>query len=200
MNGKIRLLIAAAQTHEVEEFTQLLRRVDYVMVIGEATSAQVAVQQALNLRPGVVLLDLTWQRDRTAGASTVRHIATAVPEIAILDAAAYAEMIESERKKAAVLAAGQASPHARPTLATGIRNGGESEADPAPEAKLTRRELDVLKLVAQGETDARIARSLGIHMTTVKKHVSRILAKFAVSSRAGATAAAYESGIFQRKV
>ena len=57
---------------------------------------------------------------------------------------------------------------------------------------LTARELDVLRLVAAGETNKAIAARLVISERTVDRHVSNILAKVGASSRAAATAYAYE--------
>jgi DNA-binding CsgD family transcriptional regulator len=69
---------------------------------------------------------------------------------------------------------------------------------PAPKrvaGGLTARELQVLRLVAAGATNRAIARELVLSERTVDRHVSNILAKLGVSSRAAATAAAYEHGL-----
>jgi DNA-binding CsgD family transcriptional regulator len=64
-------------------------------------------------------------------------------------------------------------------------------AAPAPAGGLTARELEVLRLVAAGETNHAIARALHLADKTVHRHVSNIYAKLGVSSRAAATAYAY---------
>jgi predicted ATPase/DNA-binding CsgD family transcriptional regulator/DNA-binding XRE family transcriptional regulator len=61
--------------------------------------------------------------------------------------------------------------------------------------RLTRRELEVLRLLAQGWTDARIADELVLSTRTVNHHVTAIYGKLAVSSRAAATRAALERGL-----
>lgn len=61
-----------------------------------------------------------------------------------------------------------------------------------PAHGLTRRELDVLRLVAAGETNKAIAHVLVLSERTVERHVGNILAKLGVSTRSGATAYAYE--------
>lgn len=61
--------------------------------------------------------------------------------------------------------------------------------------RLTRREADVLRLVAAGQTNAQIARGLGRSPHTVKRHVHRILAKLGVPSRAAAAAFALRVGL-----
>lgn len=62
----------------------------------------------------------------------------------------------------------------------------------APRHNLTARELQVLRLVAAGKTNKRIAKELSLSEKTVDRHVSNILSKLDVHSRAAATAYAYE--------
>jgi DNA-binding NarL/FixJ family response regulator len=63
-------------------------------------------------------------------------------------------------------------------------------------ARLTKREVEVLKHVAVGETNDEIAAALFISSKTVSVHVSNILTKLEVASRGRATAIAYEQGLF----
>jgi DNA-binding NarL/FixJ family response regulator len=68
-------------------------------------------------------------------------------------------------------------------------------AAPRGRGELTERELEVLRLVAAGETNKTIATRLVLSERTVDRHVSNIFAKLGVSSRAAATAHAYEHGL-----
>ena len=60
---------------------------------------------------------------------------------------------------------------------------------------LTRREVEVIGLVARGKTNRAIARELAISERTVDRHVSNILMKLALPSRSAATGYAYEHGL-----
>jgi NarL family two-component system response regulator LiaR len=64
-----------------------------------------------------------------------------------------------------------------------------------PVEELTKRELEVLALLAEGKTDREIAHELGIAESTAKNHVSNILGKLNVPNRAGAVAAGYQLGL-----
>jgi DNA-binding NarL/FixJ family response regulator len=67
--------------------------------------------------------------------------------------------------------------------------------EPRPEHGLTERELDVLRLLARGLTNKEIGAELSISMRTVDRHVSNIFAKTGATSRAAATAFAYEQQV-----
>jgi DNA-binding NarL/FixJ family response regulator len=68
---------------------------------------------------------------------------------------------------------------------------------PAPLAELTPRELEVLRLVARGLSNAEIARELIVGAATVKTHVARIFSKLDLHDRAQAVVLAYETGLVE---
>ena len=68
----------------------------------------------------------------------------------------------------------------------------QSQPTAAPLEQLTERETDVLRLLAQGQSNQEIARNLNISTTTVRSHVSNILMKLNVSNRTQAALAAQE--------
>jgi non-specific serine/threonine protein kinase len=80
------------------------------------------------------------------------------------------------------------------TLATPARSASEPAPTPADRHGLTDREIDVLRLIAQGKSNQQIADALGIRMVTAKTHVLHILAKLGLDSRVAAATFAHREG------
>ena len=177
-------------------------------VVGEAADGAGAIQQARELRPDVVVMDLLMPvMDGIAATSAIRSelpeteviALTSVLEstavIGAVKAGAIGYLLKDTRArelrraiKAAAAGQVQLSPQASTYLVREIR---------APETAgtLTEREAEVLRLLAQGQSNKEIAQTLQIVEDTVKTHVKHILAKLGVQSRTQAALCAIRLGL-----
>jgi DNA-binding NarL/FixJ family response regulator len=188
-------------------------RPDLIDVAGEAASGLEAVRLAAALRPDVVLMDIQMPDGDGLGATAYlrQHLpATAVViltaseldehlyEAVRLGAAGYLlktldaeELFELlagvQRGEAAVTRAMAAR-----MLRSAARKAGEGTG---PLAALTEREVEVLRLVAQGASNPQIAEGLCITVNTVKVHLKNILDKLQVENRTQAAAYAVRTGL-----
>lgn len=183
--------------------------------VGEADNGQQAIDLARTLQPDLVVMDLLMPG--MDGVSALRPLQAASPasRIAILTSS------EDNELACAALAAGAHSfllkSMSGGELLGAIRRvlSGEvvihpaitrsmldlikrtRQASPAPYAVLSQRELDVLRTLARGASNARLAESLSISVKTVKTHVGSILAKLGLSDRTEAVAFAWRHGLMR---
>ena len=184
-------------------------------VVGEATDGEEAIEMVRRLAPDVVLMDI--RMPKMDGLTAARQLsdtapATHVVVLTTFDADEY--VYETLRIGASGFLLKDAPPE---QLVTAIRAAARGDAliDPAVTKRLiaqfsrptrsepttpsqfdalTARELDVLRLMAKGLSNAEIATELYVEETTVKTHVARILMKLDVRDRVQAVVIAYESG------
>jgi DNA-binding NarL/FixJ family response regulator len=217
----IRVMIVDDQALLRAGFRMILGTEPDLEVVGEAGDGRQAVEEVGRLAPDVVLMDI--RMPGVDGLDATRRLLTAtapaVPSrVIILTTFDLDEYVYEALRAGAsgfllkdtppdqliaairVVAAGDA------LIAPSItrRLIGEFAARPARPAEppvgladLTPRELEVLRLVARGRSNAEIAETLVVSGTTVKSHVARILMKLDLRDRVQAVVLAYESGLVQ---
>ena len=211
----IRVLLADDQALVRAGFRMILKAEKDIEVIGEAENGEEAVAQARNLHPDVVLMDI--RMPVLDGIEATRRIVAANPATRVLvlttfdlDEYVYASL----RAGASAFLLKDAKEHQLVTAIQVVADGGSlfapsatklvierfaNQPDPAdpPQALqlLTPRELDVLRLVAQGLSNAEIAAELVLSEHTVKTHVANVLQKLDLRNRVQAVVYAYETGL-----
>jgi len=196
MKESISILIADDHEYERAGLRKILEPVEGFHVMGEADTAQLAVKIVQENSPDVVIMDLVWYGDRTAGIAAIEKIKQHVPETKIVAITVYPQLIEQARLAGADIAL--TKEFSKDQLVSAIRSAHQLSSFPTPsevraEADLlTEREKEILALVAEGKTDQAIAVQLGIAVGTAKKHVGNIIRKLNVSNRTEAVAVAYE--------
>ncbi len=200
-------------------FRMILSAESDLQVVGEASNGAMAVELARKLKPDVVLMDI--RMPGMDGIQATRALAGPGVEepIKVLMLTTFGldeYVVESLRAGASgfllkdappedlveaihIVAAGEAL--LAPSVTRRLLDRVASKLPPAHEdaipalSELTERELEVLKLVARGLSNAEIAEKLVLSETTVKTHVSRVLAKLDIRDRVQAVILAYETGL-----
>jgi NarL family two-component system response regulator LiaR len=212
MTNEIRILIADDHAIVRKGLRAVLRNVPDIEVIGEAATGWEAISEVERLQPDVVLMDLVMPE--LDGIEAIVRINAAQPNARILVLTSYAgedkifpaikagalgyqlkdsspdELVEAIRQ----VHAGESSLH--PVIARKVLQelSRPSDRPPTPDP-LTPRELEVLRLVAQGRDNREIAEVLVISDTTVRTHVSNILNKLHLASRTQAALYALREGL-----
>ena len=189
----IRVLVVDDHPLFRDGLTALLETLPDVVVVGDAGDGDTAVSRAIELRPDVVLMDLNLPG--TPGLEATRRIVAAAPGCAVLvvtmlaDDASIAAAMRVGARGYVLKEAGQDEVLAAiRTVAAGGAVFGPGVAArlldrPAGGTGLTARESEVLALLADGRSNAEIARELGLSLKTVQNHVSNVLAKLQVRDR-----------------
>jgi len=187
-----------------------------VQVVGEAADGEDGLRLALHTMPDVVVMDL--KLPRLSGVEVTRRLAEAAPSIRVVVLTISAEEDDVmdavmagargyltkdatvQEIAAGVRAAADGESLVSARVATYLleRLRGRNTTTPGPtEAKLSERELEILRLVAEGRDNDEIARVLVLSPRTVKNHVSSILAKMGVRDRTRAVLKAAERGYLE---
>jgi DNA-binding NarL/FixJ family response regulator len=212
----ITVLIADDQDLVREGLRMLLQAEPGITVVGEAGTGSEAIAAARKLDPDVVLMDI--RMPGMDGIEAAAHLARPGSRAKILMLTTH-DLDEYVYRAMRAGASGFLLKDAsRDQLATAVRTVAAGEAllapsvtrrliedfcrRPSPDGaaadaarKLTGRELEIVKLVATGLTNAEIAARLYLSDATVKSHIARILAKLRLRDRIQVVVFAYETGI-----
>jgi DNA-binding NarL/FixJ family response regulator len=187
-------------------------------VVGMIADGKSAVQAAAELRPEIVLMDLSMQR--TSGIEAISQIKQQHPEIKIvaltfhkedgyvhatLEAGAEAYVLKDDSRDE-LFAALESVSNGKRYLSPGICDkvvagylaGGQSAAKDFSWEVLTRREREVIKLVAEGNRTKEIARYLSISPKTVEKHRTSLMKKLDLHSVSAVTTYAIQNGLISQ--
>jgi DNA-binding NarL/FixJ family response regulator len=164
-----------------------------IEIIGEIKTPAQTLSLIESLEPDVVVLDLDWWGDKTAGIQQIRQIRSAQKSVKIIAITAYAELIEGARQAGADEARrkGFQGDELAESIIFVSELSDDSSFRPIFET-LSERELEVLRLIAEGLTDNNISRALSISEPTTKSHVRSIISKLAVKNRAEAVAEGFK--------
>lgn len=192
-----------------------LLRQEGIEVVGEASGGRSAIRLTAELRPEVVLMDLSMPgisgleatrsivESRSGAQVVILTIADddeSIIEALMAGAVGYVLKDESlENIVAAVRAAAAGDAVIPPRVGNEVlrrlRKEGATMLSDSPGPQLSERELQVLRLIIDGQDNAAIASALTISPHTVKNHVANILAKFGVATRLQASVQALRRGI-----
>jgi DNA-binding NarL/FixJ family response regulator len=183
-----------------------------VDVVGSATSPETALRLVEELRPDILVTELRLDGPGMDGVAFVREARQRVPELrvivlsmyedrhhidAALDAGAVAYVIKTAHPDDIAAAIRQGFEHSLylANAARPVATVAENAPRDAKTLDLTRRELEILQLVAEGFSNAELARRLWVTEQTVKFHLSNIYRKLDVANRTEASRWAQLNGL-----
>jgi DNA-binding NarL/FixJ family response regulator len=212
----IRVLVADDQSLVRVGFRTLLAEEDDIEVVAEATNGLEAVSKAARFDPTIVLMDI--RMPELDGLEATRRILAADPNARVLilttfdfdeyiyeglNAGASGFMLKDDPPEQLIdairtVAAGDAllSPAVTKRVIKRFARAPRPEP-PKGFDELTAREREILRLVADGLSNAEIGEQLFIEETTVKTHVTHILQKLGLRDRVQAVVLAYQSGLLE---
>jgi DNA-binding NarL/FixJ family response regulator len=209
--GRPPMRVAIADDHRLmlDGIKRALETAPDIQVVGEAMTGQDLLELVPRVKPDVVILDM--RMPKGDGLATLQELQKTHPELKVIMLSMFddAENIEKALDfGASGYVVKSINPLDLPSTIRGVfegtvyhprgSSGGTSAPDQAPQAApggLTKRELAILKLVAEGLSNLDIASQLFVTEQTVKFHLSNIYRKLGVGNRTEATRYAYKNGL-----
>ena len=219
--GATRVLIVDDQALVRAGFRMILDAQQDIDVVGEAADGREAVEEARRLSPDVVLMDVRMPEVDGIEATRILLSGNDAPNTRVvmlttfdMDEYVYEALragasgfllkdVPPEQLVAGIRAVASGDALLAPSITRRVieeyvrRPAGPARTPPPQLAELTAREVEVLKLIARGLSNAEIAKTLFLSETTVKTHVAHVLRKLDVRDRVQAVVLAYDSGIVE---
>ena len=192
---------------------QVLRRIG-IDVVGKTTSTSEALSVVEEHKPDLLITELEGNSGDLSGLVLIERARAAAPNVrpivlsmhqdnqvidSALAAGASAYVVKTARPEDLASAIRQAFSHSvylagwRPTAPQPVKKNAEAVESPG----LTRRELEILRLVAEGHSNAQLARMLWVTEQTVKFHLSNVYRKLDVANRTEASRWAQVNGLLE---
>jgi DNA-binding NarL/FixJ family response regulator len=209
-----RVIVVDDETLVREGLVTMLELMPGIEVVGSAADGEEAVELVARIAPDVVLMDL--RMPRCDGVEATRRIRSEHPGTQVIALTTYAD----DRSILAAIEAGARGYLTKHSGARALRHAietvlaGDAALEPSVQARLleviaggratprrslpdglTPREAEVLGLIAEGLSNAEIARRLFVSEGTVKTHVNNLLSKIGARDRAQAVAYAFRKGL-----
>lgn len=213
MVDKIRVILADDHALVRQGIRQFLEEAPDIQVVAEAGSGEEAIRLAEQLQPNVAVLDI--RMPGMGGVEATKQIKAQAPRVRVLILTAYDEdpyvfallragadgyllkTADAEDLVRAVRATARGetvlSPQVAEKVVRQVQVGGPAAAGQQVE-RLTAREVEILRLAAQGLTNKAIGREFGISDRTVQGHLANIYGKLGVASRTEAVTEALKRG------
>ena len=213
MDGKIRVVLADDHTLVRQGIRQFLESDASIEVVGEAAGGEEAIAQVERHRPDMILLDI--QMPGMTGVEATREISARFPEVKVLiltahddDAYVFALLragasgyllktadIDDVLRAVRAVRRGETvlSPEVTDKVLRQLRTG-RPEAAQAQIEPLSNRELEILRLAAQGMTNKTIGATLALSDRTIQGHLAHIYDKLGVAGRTEAVTEALKKG------
>lgn len=217
MNEQITVLLVDDHAMVRQGVRAFLETQPDITVVAEAASGEEAVQEAVEHAPDVALMDLIMPG--TDGVEATRRLKDRSPRTRVIVLTSYhddehifpairagalsyvlkevgpEELADAVRKAAA----GEAVLHPRVAARVVRELHGARDDSPNAYRELSDRELEVLRLIADGLANAEIAARLYVSQKTVKSHVGNILSKLHLADRTQAAVYAWRQGVVRRE-